>query len=431
MAVDTVTPRSRRVLLAAAAGSLAALAAQALGRPLPTRAANGDPLTVGSNLSGTATTKITNNTNGNTVFWGASDSGVGVYGTSRVAAGVRGESSAWKGVYGLSGSNAGVLGESGSGAGVQGFSSSGFGVFGESASSVGVFGGGLAASQAATVGQSYRNATGLLGLSGGVSDPLPAAPAKTGVYGYAAQDANARGVYGETTTGVGVYGVSASSFGVGGESGSGVGVFGTSTSGIGVGGASTSATGVQGTSSATNRPATAGFSSGGSTGVQGYSGAGSPPAAPTKTGVYGYAAQDANARGVTGRTTEGRGVNGTATTGRGVHGYASTGVGVYATCGAGGAAFQAEGPVHFSSAGLTTIAAGSPNVSVTPGIDLTDFSQVLCTLQGNPGPGITLSRAVVHPSANTFTIYLTGKAAADTRVAWFVIGGRAAGSTTT
>lgn len=42
MSIDTTMPRSRRAVLAAAVGGLAALAAQALGRPLPARAANGD-----------------------------------------------------------------------------------------------------------------------------------------------------------------------------------------------------------------------------------------------------------------------------------------------------------------------------------------------------------------------------------------------------
>jgi len=40
----------------------------------------------------------------------------------------------------------------------------------------------------------------------------------------------------------------------------------------------------------------------------------------------------------------------------------------------------------------------------------------------NPGSTATaVNRVTVHPNADTFTIYLTGTAAAATRVAWFVI----------
>jgi hypothetical protein len=167
-------------------------------------------------------------------------------------------------------------------------------------------------------------------------------------------------------------------------------------------------------------PAIRAAANGDSTGVQGYSGPGSPPAAPTKTGVYGYAAQDANARGVTGQTTAGRGINGLATTGRGVHGQATSGTGVYATATT-GTALRAVGPVRFSSAGLATIPSGSKSVTVNPGLDITGSSKVLTTLQTNPGGTTTIQRIARNTVANTFTIWLTANAAANTIVAWFLI----------
>lgn len=61
MAAETSLPRSRRSLLAAAAGGLAALVVGALDRPVATRAAAGDPLILGqANDAGTSQTILSN-----------------------------------------------------------------------------------------------------------------------------------------------------------------------------------------------------------------------------------------------------------------------------------------------------------------------------------------------------------------------------------
>jgi hypothetical protein len=70
-----------------------------------------------------------------------------------------------------------------------------------------------------------------------------------------------------------------------------------------------------GESSATNAPATVGWAAGNSTGVQGHSGLAAPPAPKAKTGVYGYAAQDASSQGVWGHSPAGNGVVGSTTSG--------------------------------------------------------------------------------------------------------------------
>ena len=101
-----------------------------------------------------------------------------------------------------------------------------------------------------------------------------------------------------------------------GESSSGIGVRGSSSSYIGVRGSSSSYIGVFGTNTATDQPASLGYSAGSNTGVQGFSGGpNSLPAAKPKTGVYGYANQDSSATGVRGESTIGVGVRGKATTG--------------------------------------------------------------------------------------------------------------------
>jgi hypothetical protein len=440
MAVETIVPRSRRALLAAGLGGLVAAAGSALGRPLAVRAANGDPVVAGSVEDATATTGVTTTT------------GNGLQGTSSDAAasGVYGESTA--GAYGVAGrspSGVGVLGEGSWGVkalgGADGYAvhafnpwSGGVGIYAEAVEpavkAVGVY------AKSAVEAKSFGNGTAVLGFSG-AGDP-PAAPAKTGIYGYAAQDGSARGVVGESVDGIGVsgtsnsatgvYGGSDSGRGVYGSSGSGSGVYGDSSSGnavqafsysgrgvyatsnsnIGIYGISTSNIGVIGNTPASDKPAVVGNAYGGNTGVFGWSSAGGPlPTAPAKTGVYGKATQDVNARGVVGQSTAGQGVRGEATTGTGIYAIATTGT-----------ALRAEGAVRFKTSGLATIAADTRSVIVTPaGLDLTTSSKILTQLQGDAGGSTVVQRVAVNATANTFTIYLTANAVRAVKVSWFVI----------
>ena len=182
----TATPQpeskspSRRALLAGALGGIGAWAASAIGSPPRTQAHDVDDVLLGGLNTASSTTHIRNLTNSNFVLWGQSSSGVAVYGSS--------------------GSNLGVFGESGSSTGVHG----------QSTNNIGVYGFSNATNQPATVGRSAGNSTGVLGASGFA--PLPAAKAKTGVYGYANQDNTASGVYGLSPLGVGVRGHSASGY---------------------------------------------------------------------------------------------------------------------------------------------------------------------------------------------------------------------------
>jgi hypothetical protein len=294
MALETLTPTTRRSVLAAAFGALAAFAAQAIGRPLAARAADGEAVLVGGEYTATSVTKIT---------------------------------------------------------------STGSDVFHAEASTGGT------------------------------------------------------GIYSSTTTGSGVFG----------QSTSGSGVFGYSPSGNGLNGQSVSGYGVYGLSGASDRPAMLGKGVSDNTGVLGFSGSGEPPAGKAKTGVYGYAVQDAASRGVTGESASGRGLNGLATTGRGVHGEATTGTGVYAIATT-GTALRAEGAVRFKTSGLATIAAGTRSVTVTPaGLDLTTSSKVLPSLQGDAGGSTVVQRVAVNATANSFTIYLTANSVRAVKVSWFVI----------
>ena len=98
--------RTRRTVLAAGLGAVAATAATALGRAAPTRAANGDPITVGGSFTGTARTLINMTAATDQVtFWAESsgavggtgligqalgDDGTGVVGTAQGAGGTKG-----------------------------------------------------------------------------------------------------------------------------------------------------------------------------------------------------------------------------------------------------------------------------------------------------------------------------------------------------
>jgi hypothetical protein len=282
MAADSATlpqpaifPQSRRALLSAGVGGLLALIAQAIARPLAARAADGDPVLVGGTHEGTQTTMITN-TNGGTAFFAETT---------------------------------------------------------------------------------------------GPNDLFVAA------------------IIGKGDEGIGVEGTSEHGQGVSARSTSGAGLIALSQDGAGVRATSINATGVYG------------------------SGGGGPSAAPARTGVFGYAEEGATSNGVWGRTSVGRGVRGTAT----------TGVGVLAEATLTGTALRTNGPVRFSSAGLATIVSGSRSVVVNPGLDITGSSKILALPQTNPGGATTVQRVFRDTTANTFTLWLTANATANTTVAWFVI----------
>jgi hypothetical protein len=217
MAIDTISLRSRRALLAGTVGGLAAAVAGSLGRAQPVVAHDPDDVRKGAPNTAINATSITNTATDGDAFTGAaSGGGIGIRGTSHSGAGVLGSTSA-SGVFGV---------------GVEGYSPAGVGVSGASPSGIGVEGFSESSTLRAVLGISFGDNTGMQGYSG--SGLAPASPAKTGVHGYAAQDDTARGVTGETTVGRGVNGIATSGVGVFGQSMSSVGVYGVSDSYVGV-----------------------------------------------------------------------------------------------------------------------------------------------------------------------------------------------------
>ena len=361
MAIEPVSPRTRRSLLAAALAAGAATVVSAIGRPLAAQAADGETVVVGGEYTASSVTFFDTGATGQTALWGASTNSVGVRGAST------------------------------SGIGIHGVSTSGYGVFGSN----------LAADRAGVLGQAQGNSTGVLGYSGAAL--VPAASPLTGVYGYADQDGGAVGVKGVSlgADGIGVQGVSASFLGVYGVSTSSSGVYGKSTSGIGAMGEGVSSNGVYGYSGATDQAAVLGRAAGDSTGIHGHSGVSEPTTAPANTGVYGYAAQDATAVGVRGESMAGTGVRATATT---------------------GTALDVAGKARFSRSGKALIAKTKTYVDITVAGGLTASSVVHATLQTyRAGVAIAAVR-LNYPVAGKARIYLTKVASttAATAVGWFV-----------
>jgi hypothetical protein len=384
MTVDTTIRQSRRALLAASIGGAAALVAQAIGRPLPVRAANGDFVTVGGGFTGTQPTAITNSTGDAIQAFNTATAASGLFGHATAGSGTtyglfgRSNSTAGVGVAGVDYSPTGVT----KGVYGQADSSAGMGVHGKAASGVGVRGDSTSA---------------------------------MGVYGVSSSSA---GVQGKSTTGTGVQGsgvvgvfANGSLIAVEGDAstGSGVGVHGGASTGDGVQGRAQTGTGVRGTSVS-------------NTGVIGYSGnLQDTPTALADTGVYGYAVDTNSAKGVLGVSLSGRGVQGQASSGLGVRGFATSGVGLSGEATT-GYALRTTGRVRLDkSAGKATIGAGSSSVVVNPGTDLTSTTVVIATLNGNAGGSTTIKRVALDTAANTFTVYLTANSTALVAIGWLVL----------
>src|SRR5262245_43834071 len=192
MAIDALVPRSRRAILAAGIGGLAASAAHALGRPAGALATDGQPILQGQTNTGTLSTVVA--VANTTALQGVTDAPTGNnYGvrgrtTSTGGAGVVGQSVATSGLtygvrgYGASDFGAGVRGDAPL-KGVEGIGTGG------SVSGVGV------------VGQSTSNGAGVIGFVGSGFQYQP----KEGVHGES-NDAGAYGTVGRSLHGTAVEG---------------------------------------------------------------------------------------------------------------------------------------------------------------------------------------------------------------------------------
>jgi len=151
--------RSRRAIITAGLGGLAAFAASALGRPAPVRAANGGAVVLAAQNDETSVTTITNNGSG-PAFAGIAGDGAGVGGISASSRGLDGYSTSGQGVYGASSSSYGVYGTTGSGAAA---------IFGYNAHNDGVVGSSAAPAHSGVWGTNSGGGYGVSGSTGGAS----------------------------------------------------------------------------------------------------------------------------------------------------------------------------------------------------------------------------------------------------------------------
>ena len=240
--MDATLPRSRRAMLAGAFGAAIGAIAGGVGRPQPVSGANGDPVTVGGAFVGTGTTSFDTSASATIALRGISNASYGVVGSSEQGHGVQGDSL--------------------SGVGVKGFSVSSDGVFGESSFALGVRGKTFGATAYGVYGQNAASGTAVLGYSSSTNVVGPAGPAKTGVYGYADQGADAVGVRGEAAgPGSGVVCTSDSGFGLDASSSSNTAVNAVSGTGIDLRAGGTGRL-YQAPSGATGAPTTGTYSTG-------------------------------------------------------------------------------------------------------------------------------------------------------------------------
>jgi len=100
MRIDTSTAPSRRTVLAGLLGGASAVVVAVIGRPFGVRAADGDPMHVGDDLSASKATRITSSGAGAIAGASSADGGVGVAGlaTGPDGTGVYGEATAEAGL---------------------------------------------------------------------------------------------------------------------------------------------------------------------------------------------------------------------------------------------------------------------------------------------------------------------------------------------
>jgi hypothetical protein len=201
-------PRSRRAILSAALGGLAAATAATLGRPAPAEATAGSALIIGSSTNNAGTSNTILTTSSSVVAFELIQNGPGTAlmgyvtpgsGTTR---GVYGRTDSPNG-YGVQARNAGAVG---TGAAVQAIGGNNIGLD-ASTTNADVW-----------AVRAVNNGVAGIGVFGNSSSG-------TGVYG---SSSSGYGVFGNSSSGDGVYGNSSSSYGVHGSSASGYGVYGYS-----------------------------------------------------------------------------------------------------------------------------------------------------------------------------------------------------------
>jgi hypothetical protein len=284
--------------------------------------------------------------------------------------------------------------------------------------------------RAVVLGAAAAGAGAVAGLTGGTGvaqaagSPVELGQLNTSTASTVVSTSGGSGLYGETTANAraGIKGVDNSPDG-------GYGVYGSSQLGMGVYGTSADSAGVYGQTSSSGQAGVQGADNSGEQGygVYGTSQAGYGVYATSQNvGVYG-----SGAPGVWGQIGSGgiaslpapefaaglMGVDVTSAGNTGIWGASINGLGVFAGSKT-GTALQVDGPVQFSSSGVSTVDKGSTSVTVKTSA-VTKSTIVLATLQKLES-GVYIEAAV--PGTGSFTITLNKAAGSDLPVGWFFLG---------
>jgi hypothetical protein len=87
-----------------------------------------------------------------------------------------------------------------------------------------------------------------------------------------------------------------------------------------------------------------------------------------------------------------------------------------------GSALTVNGRTKFSRSGVASIPKNATSVVVKVPGGLSSTSSVIATLQGTVSGNVAVKSAAISPSTGRATIYLTAKAPATLKVAWFALG---------
>lgn len=226
MEAETSILTSRRAVIAAGLGALAGAAADLAIRPASVLANDPNDVAKGVvNHASNVTTLINDSERGTGMNIGGdliglvitteNDDSVGLQVQGNLGIDVQGELAidARGDLQGISASGREAILGSGDDVGVHGTGDMA-GIMGESGNGYAVLGTGSAPDLPAILGWSTSQQSGVQGYSADSAHQPGPPPARTGVYGYAAQDSTARGVYGQSTIGQGVEGHATSGVGI-------------------------------------------------------------------------------------------------------------------------------------------------------------------------------------------------------------------------
>lgn len=426
MAIDSATPRTRRAIILAGLGGVAATVAGALSRPAKAFAAEpGDPFLLGTlNQIESSTTRLA------ATALGTSDLlQLDVAGDGGAALSISNEN------------NRAILATS--------MNSSAIGAGSVDAPAIWASNNSLG--QATFKANNAMNGTAVLGWIGSE----PPAEANTGVVGISNTDATARGVVGKSDAGSGVEGLSTTGRGLLGKSTSGIGIRGESSQGTGIRAIGAKGRALLASTTSTSLPAIASQTTGTKSAIQGFAGAGAIPAPSPETGVQGRADKSENSVGVLGESSLGTGVVGASDTGYGVFGVGYYGVyafgqvgvvgdvdsgtgiqgwtgqalapnpppnvGVWAGGESGRTALEVSGVAKFSRSGKTTFSAGQASKKITVPGGITAGSFAFADLQQDR-PGVLVRAVVPNTADSSITIILNATVSSTTAVGWMVVG---------